>query len=340
MIVNFKSVYMEMRLGEGIKSPSIYYLDVAEPTMVKVVVLSAGTGGRKLIAGLSRIIAPKDLTIIVNTGDDFEHLGLYVSPDVDSILYQLSGLLDEARGWGRYNDTFNCLGEVGRLGGETWFQLGDKDLALHIIRTALLKKGLSLTEVTSRFASALGVGSQVLPMSDDKVQTKVVTEKGVLTFNEYYVREKCLPSVIDTFYEGSKEAKPGPDVLKAILDANLVVIGPSNPIAGIGPILSIEAIRKALKSCMDKVVVVSPIICNRAVSGPSERMMQAEGLEVSSLGIARFYYGMASKIYVHPSDIDLVKIPAELQMKVSATDILMKGPQDSIRLAKEILKDV
>ncbi|MGQ9514693.1 MAG: 2-phospho-L-lactate transferase CofD family protein [Thermoproteota archaeon] len=205
---------------------------------MNVVLLSAGTEGRKLVAGFAKTLKPEELTVIVNTGDDFIHLGLYISPDVDSILYQLSGLLDESRGWGRSEETFNCLGEIGKLGGETWFQLGDKDLAMHIMRTTMLRKGLSLTDVTTRLASSLGIRSLVLPMSDDRVQTKVLTEKGLLTFNEYYIREKCLPHIRGTTYEGAKIAKPGPNVLEAIHDADIVVIGPSNPIAGIGPILS------------------------------------------------------------------------------------------------------
>ncbi|MBO3803408.1 MAG: 2-phospho-L-lactate transferase [Candidatus Brockarchaeota archaeon] len=312
--------------------------DVVESTMKKVVVLSAGTGGRKLVAGFARVVEPRHLTIIANTGDDFEHLGLHVSPDVDSIIYQLSGLLDEARGWGRRGDTFTFLGEVGRLGGETWFQLGDKDLAVHVVRTALLKKGLSLTEVTARVASNLGVRSFVLPMSDDGVQTKVVTDKGVLSFNEYLVREKGLPSVRSTFYDGSKKARPGPEVLKSIYDADLVVIGPSNPVAGIGPILSIKSIKKALESCREKVSVVSPLIGDKAVSGPSVRMMQVEGLEGSVLGVARFYCSVASKIYLHTSDAGRVGAIEGLRMRATATDILMKGQEDSARLALEILE--
>lgn len=304
---------------------------------MRITLLSAGTGGRKLLVGFMQLVGHEPMTVIANTGDDFTHLGLYISPDIDSILYQLSGLLDEGRGWGRSGDTFCFLEEVRRLGGETWFRLGDKDLAMHVLRTSLLSQGLSLTDVTKRLGAVLGVSSTVLPMSDDRVQTRIVTDFGTLTFNEYLVRERALPHVKHIFYDGSKVARPAPGVVQAITDADLVVIGPSNPLAGIGPIISIQPIREALRRIRGKVVAVSPIIGDSAISGPSGQFMEAEGVEVSVRGVARLYSDIASRIFVHNADSKCLWEGPESQPHLIGADILMKDAGDSRRLANEIV---
>jgi len=303
-----------------------------------ITLLTAGTGGRKLLAGFTQLVGQESMTIIANTGDDFVHLGLFISPDVDSILYQLSGLLDEERGWGRSRDTFSFLDEFERFGGDTWFRLGDKDLAMHVLRTSLLNQGLSLTDVTARIATRLGVKSKVLPMSDDRVQTRIVTEKGVLTFNEYLVRDRARPQVNRVYYNGSEKARPGFDVIEAISDADLVVIGPSNPLAGIGPIISIQETREALRRFREKVVAVSPIVGDNAVSGPSAQLMKAEGVEVSVQGVAGLYSEIASRIFIHHTDSQYLKIGPKYRISLISTDILMKDSRDSRRLAKEILE--
>lgn len=304
---------------------------------MRITLLSAGTGGRKLLVGFAQLVGHESMTVIANTGDDFTHLGLHISPDIDSILYQLSGLLDEGRGWGRSGDTFYFLDEVGRLGGETWFRLGDMDLAMHVLRTSLLSQGLSLTDVTKRLASGLGVSSAVLPMSDDRVQTTIVTDAGTLTFNEYLVRDRAMPHVKHIFYDGAEAARPAPGAVQAIADADLVVIGPSNPLAGIGPIIAIRPIREALRRLRGKVVAVSPIIGGGAISGPSGRFMEAEGVEVSVRGVARLYSDIASRIFADVSDSKCLVGGPEPQPRLIAADILMKDAEDSRRLANEIV---
>jgi len=302
---------------------------------MKITLLSAGTGGRKLLAGFAQLVGHDAMTVIANTGDDFTHLGLHISPDIDSILYQLSGLLDEERGWGRAGDTFSFLDEVRRLGGETWFGLGDRDLAMHVLRTYLINRGLSLTDVTRKLAAGLGVSSTVLPMSDDRVQTRIVTDGGTLTFNEFLVRDRALPHVRHIFYEGAEAARSAPGVVQAIADADLIVIGPSNPLAGIGPIISIRSIREALRRFRCKVVAVSPIIGGSAISGPSGQFMEAEGVEVSVRGVARLYSDIASRIFAQDSD---VKCQGDgPQPRLIAADVLMRDARDSRRLANEIV---
>lgn len=304
---------------------------------MKITLLSAGTGGRKLLVGFTQLVGHEAMTVIANTGDDFTHLGLYISPDIDSILYQLSDLLDEERGWGRSGDTFSFLDEVKRLGGETWFRLGDKDLAMHVLRTFLLSRGLSLTDVTKKLAAGLGVSSTILPMSDDRVQTRIVTDMGTLTFNEFLVRDGALPHVRRVFYDGSEVARSAPGVVQAIADADLIVIGPSNPIAGIGPIISIQPIREALRRFRGKVVAVSPIIGGGAISGPSGQFMEAEGVEVSVRGVARLYSDIASRIFVHHADSKCLGDGPDSQPRLIAADVLMKDVRDSRRLANEIV---
>lgn len=304
---------------------------------MRITLLTAGTGGRKLLAGFTQLMGPEALTVIANTGDDFVHLGLFISPDVDSILYQLAGLLDEERGWGRLRDTFGFLEEVERLGGNTWFRLGDRDLAMHVLRTFFLSQGHSLTAVTALLATRLGVTSKVLPMSDDRVQTRIVTDRGDLTFNEFLVRDRAMPRVSRIYYSGSESARPSSGAIEAIMGADLVLIGPSNPIAGIGPIISIKRTREALRRCRDKVVAVSPIIGDNVVSGPSAKFLEAEGVEVSVRGVAGLYSDIASSIFIHHADSKYVKMGPEFRLRFIPTDILMRDVRDSRRLAEEIV---
>src|SRR5271166_1060075 len=234
-----------------------------------VVVFTGGTGGAKLVQGLQQILAPENLTVIVNTGDDIECWGLHVSPDVDSVLYGLSGLLSADRGWGVDNDSFRCLERMKQLGQPSWFSLGDLDLATHLTRTAMLRAGKSLSQVTAELAAKLGIRARVLPMSDDRVSTMLDTAKGTLTFQEYFVRERHQIEVRRVRFEGAHRAHPAPGVIEAITSADAVIFAPSNPVTSIGPILSVPGIRDAVRRTKAPVAAVSPIVGGAAVSGPA-----------------------------------------------------------------------
>src|SRR5271167_4918324 len=225
-----------------------------------VVVFTGGTGGTKLVQGLQQVIAPEDLTVIVNTGDDIEWWGLHVSPDVDSVLYGLSGLLSTDRGWGVENDSFRCLERMKQFGQPSWFGLGDLDLATHLTRTAMLRAGKSLSQATAELAAKLGIRSRVLPMSDERVSTMLDTPKGTLTFQEYFVRERHQIEVRRVRFEGAQRAHPAPGVIESIEAATAVIFAPSNPVTSIGPILAVPGIREGLRRTKALVAAVSPIV--------------------------------------------------------------------------------
>src|SRR5439155_11343533 len=241
---------------------------IPEPHM-KVSALAGGTGAAKLLRGLASCLAPEDLTVIGNTGDDTEVWRLHVSPDLDSVMYALAGVLDRERGWGRVNETFHCRDAMAAFGAETWFNLGDRDLATHLTRTAALRAGRSLSDVTHELTRRLGIAGLLLPMSDDPVRTRVRTPEAWLTFQEFFVRERARVKVLDVLYEGAEQARPAPRVLAAIADAELIIVCPSNPITSIGPILAVPGIREALARARARVVAVSPIVGDAAVSGPA-----------------------------------------------------------------------
>ena len=254
-----------------------------------IVVFTGGTGGTKLVQGLQQIVAPEDLTVIVNTGDDVEWWGLHVSPDVDSVLYGLADLLSKDRGWGVEGDGFRCLERMKELGQPSWFSLGDLDLATHLTRTAMLRAGKTLSEVTTELATSLGIRARVLPMSDDRVSTMLDTAKGTLTFQEYFVRERHQVEVRSVRFEGAEQARPAPDVLDSIEAAEAIVFAPSNPVTSIGPILAVPGIRDALRQTSARVIAVSPIVAGAAVSGPAGALMQMMGWPSSSGGVAMAY---------------------------------------------------
>ena len=255
-------------------------------TDMRVVTLAGGTGAAKLLRGLATCGPPRDLTVIGNTGDDTEVWGLHVSPDLDTVSYALAGLLDVERGWGLAGETFNCLAAMAAHGADTWFNLGDRDLATHLTRTRALRDGHPLSTVTARLAADLGVGARILPMSDAPVRTMIRTPGGRLTFQEYFVREKALVEVVGVDYEGAASARPAPGVVEAIRAADVVVVCPSNPVTSVGPILAVPGIVDALRATLAPVVAVSPIVGGAAVSGPAGALMQARGLAVSPLGVA------------------------------------------------------
>ena len=255
---------------------------------MKIVALAGGVGGAKLADGLAQILPPADLTIVVNTGDDFEHLGLLICPDVDTVCYTLAGLANPRTGWGRRTETFHTLENIQNLGGPDWFQIGDKDLATHLERTRRLREGQSLSQITLHFCQAWGVRHLVLPMSDQSVRTIVDTrEDGELSFQEYFVHRKCEPKVRGFRFSGIESAQPAPGVLKSIQEADAVVLCPSNPWVSIDPILALPGLRSALAAKI--VLAVSPIIGGQTVKGPAAKMYTELGFRPSALAVARHY---------------------------------------------------
>jgi len=258
---------------------------------MKITALAGGTGAAKLLRGLGRVLDPRDLTVVVNTGDDTEIWGLHVSPDLDTVCYTLGGVIDERKGWGLTDETFHALDQIARYGEPVWFNLGDRDLATHLHRSRLLREGRSLTQITRAIAQALGVTATVLPMSDQPVRTRILGPDGWLAFQEYFVREKAQVEVRAVNYAGAPAARPAPGVLDALRTADAVLLCPSNPITSIGPILAVPGLVEALQSTEAIVAAVSPIVGGDAVSGPAGRLMAAAGLPVSATGVARAYGG-------------------------------------------------
>jgi len=267
-----------------------------------IVVLTGGTGGAKFVDGLRQVVPQKDLTIVVNTGDDLEWWGLYVSPDVDSITYILAGRLSSERGWGVRGDTFFCLQTMGELGQPTWFHMGDRDLGLQLVRTELLRQGKTLTEATSEVAHRLGVEVRILPMSNDRVETRVDTPIGELSFEEYFVQRWYQDPVNSVRFAGAAQAQPAPGVIEAIMSANAILIAPSNPVTSIGPILAVPGIVEALKKTRAPVAAVSPIIGAAAISGPAGVLMEAQNLPVSMAGVAQAYSDFLDVLIVDNED--------------------------------------
>lgn len=299
-----------------------------------ITVLTGGTGGAKFVDGLRRVVAGEELTIIVNTGDDLEWWGLYVSPDLDSITYVLADVLSEERGWGVRNDSFQCLDTMKSLGEPAWFSIGDRDLATHLLRTQLLAKGQTLTQATRVIAERFGIRSQILPMSNQRVATRIDTPAGELSFEEYFVQRRYQDRVSSVRFEGAEESAPAPGVLEAIANAQAVLIAPSNPITSIGPILAVPGIRAALCSATPPVIAVSPIIGPGAVSGPAGTLMAAQGLPVSIAGVAETYKDFLDILIAHEADADLARSGSNAGVEVRCADILMRTVEDRSRVAR------
>lgn len=302
-----------------------------------LVVLTGGTGGAKLIEGLAAETDPAKLAIVCNTGDDAIFHGLYVSPDIDTITYTLAGLIDAAKGWGIKDDTFAVLEQLRGLGNDAWFSLGDKDLATHITRTELLNKRLKLSEVTDRMRRQLGVKSKILPMTDERVETRVQTFQGEISFQEFFVKERWARDVSSVRFVGAELAKPAPGVLESIQSAEAIIICPSNPITSIGPILAVPGIRDALQQSGAPVVGVSPIIGSAAISGPAHKLMVASGFEASAIGVARCYKGFLDTLVIANEDCASGQLIEALKVAPVCADIRMEGLADKRRLAREVL---
>ncbi len=302
-----------------------------------ITVLTGGTGGAKFVDGLRRIVPAQELTVIVNTGDDHEWWGLYISPDIDSILYVLSDWLSVERGWGVRGDTFHCLQQMKELGEETWFSVGDRDLALHLLRSKLLAQGRTLSEATAAISGRLGIKHRVLPMSDQRVETRIGTPGGELSFQEYFVKRRYQDPVNSVKFAGAAESQPAPRVIEAIVSADAVLIAPSNPVTSIGPILAVPGIREALANTNAPVLAVSPIIGTTAVSGPAANLMRVYGLEVSIAGIAHAYGEFLDVLVAHESDAEYAWTANIGGVEIHCADILMRTFEDRTRVASSAL---
>ena len=298
---------------------------------MKIVALAGGVGGAKLAHGLAQILPPEDLTVIVNTGDDFEHYGLYISPDLDTVCYTLAGLANPETGWGRVNESWSVIENTARLGGPTWFNLGDQDLGTHLERTRRLKEGQTLSQITKDFCRAWGVEHNILPMSDQPVRTIVETEEGDLAFQEYFVRRRCEPRVRGFRFEGVEQAEPVPGARETLQSAEAVIICPSNPWVSIDPILQV------IKRIEKPVIAVSPIISGQTVKGPAAKMFLELGIEPSALAVANHYCDLATGFVLDTLDQQLQENIRSLNMRTHVTNTLMKSLDNRKQLASDVL---
>ena len=299
-----------------------------EDVLVKIIALAGGVGGAKFAQGLAHVLPPEDLTVVVNTGDDFEHLGLYICPDLDTVCYTLAGLANPKTGWGRIEESWNALAGLKDLGGPVWFSLGDRDLATHLERTRRLREGQCLSEITRDFCRAWGVRHTVLPMSDEPIRTIVETDEGDLPFQEYFVHRRCEPAVKGFRFDGIASARPAPGIEEALAAAEAVIICPSNPWVSVDPILGV------LPRLQKPVVAISPIIGGKTVKGPAAKMFAEMGIEPSAPAVAEHYRNLLTAFVLDLAD-------QELQSRIAAhtlvTDILINSIADRVRLAQEVL---
>jgi LPPG:FO 2-phospho-L-lactate transferase len=305
---------------------------------MKICALAGGVGGAKLASGLQAVLPPGELSVVVNTADDFDLWGLHICPDLDTVMYTLAGISNPDTGWGIADETFETLGTLERYGEETWFKLGDRDLATHILRTERIRSGETLTEVTAVLCGALGVESTVLPMSDDPVSTVLETPEGRLEFQEYFVRRGQRDEVLGIELRGIEEAGPSERVLAAISDADAIVLCPSNPIVSVGPILALPGMTEALVSTSAPKVAVSPIVGGRALKGPADRMLASLGHEVSATGVARMYADLVDGMVIDRTDEDERASIETLGMRVLVTESVMRDAGDRAHLASETLE--
>jgi LPPG:FO 2-phospho-L-lactate transferase len=305
--------------------------------MSRITALAGGVGAARFLDGLVRVTNPEDITVIVNVGDDCEIYGLYISPDIDTVIYTLAGIADDVKGWGIRGDTFNCLDMLSRYGVETWFKIGDRDMAIHIFRTMLLRRGLKLQEVTDIIRRKLNVKVRVIPMTNDRVETIILTDSGLISFQEYFVKRGFQDEVKGIIYRGIERAKPADGVIESIMNADGVIICPSNPIVSIGTIISINGVREALRETKAKTIGISPIIGGAAVKGPADKMLKEIGLEPSAYTIAELYRDFLDIFVIDKADINLKDKIEGIGIKVYVTNTLMKSVEDKVRIAREVL---
>ncbi|MDP8899787.1 MAG: 2-phospho-L-lactate transferase [Actinomycetota bacterium] len=305
---------------------------------MRVCALAGGVGGAKLSAGLQDALAPGDLSVVVNTADDFDPWGLRVCPDLDTVMYTLAGVANPETGWGIAGESFAFLGMLSSYGEDAWFRLGDRDLATHVLRTRKLREGETLTGTTRDLSRALGVPGRILPMCDEKVSTMLKTPAGLLEFQEYFVRRRQRDEVLGVDLVGIEDARPTDVVLGAVSGADVIVFCPSNPVVSLGPILSVPGMRDALAAAPAPKVAVSPIVGGRALKGPADRMLSSLGHEVSSAGVAALYEGLLDGMVVDRADEGQREEIEGLGMRVLSTDAVMHDPADRERLAREVLE--
>lgn len=304
-----------------------------------ITALAGGVGAAKFLTGLATLVKQEDLSVIVNTGDDIELFGLHISPDIDIVAYTLAGIVDERKGWGIKDDSFHCLEMLKKYGLETWFSLGDRDLATHIHRSDLLRKGFTLSQVTNEFVQALGLKVKLFPMTNDKFETRIRTNKGLVHFEEYLVRNQAKDEVVGTEFVGANAAKPAMGVVEAIMNSRLIIVCPSNPIVSIGTILAVNGVKDALQRTNAKVVAVSPIVAGAPIKGPADKLFRGLGLEVSAFGVAKLYADFADVFVIDVLDVEQKSRIEDLGFKVKVTDTVMKSFVDKVRLAKIVLED-
>lgn len=306
-----------------------------------ITTLAGGVGASKFLEGLYRAVPPENISIIVNTGDDLEFFGLYIAPDLDIVTYTLAGLVNPATGWGFPNDTFNCLDLLLRYTeGEQWFNLGDRDLATHIFRTQMLRAGRTLSEVAEHVRTTLGVKSRILPMTDTHTPTTILTSEGEMHFQEYLVKKRAQPNVTGIRFENIESARPAPGVAEAILDAQAIIICPSNPLISIGPILAVPGMRDLLKETTAKVFVISSVVGGASLKGPTDKMLSDLGREVSAIQIAKTYSDIADIFILDRQDEALASEIEQLGLEVIVTDTIMSDADKKLALAKTVLSAI
>jgi LPPG:FO 2-phospho-L-lactate transferase len=303
-----------------------------------IIALAGGVGAARFLMGLVKLVNEKDLSIVVNTGDDIEMFGLHISPDIDIVAYTLAGIVDEEKGWGIRGDTFHCLEALRRFNREVWFNLGDKDLATHMFRTNLLKNGLKLSEVTAQISHALGLNATILPMTDDKFETRIITEMGSVHFQEYLVKRGAKDEVLGVEFLGAEIANPAAGVLESIRKAQLVIICPSNPIVSIGTILAVKGVRDALRHTDAKRVAISPIIAGAPVKGPADKLLRGLGFQVSAYSVAKLYSDFLDTFILDVADSAEKDKIEKLGIEVKVANTLMKSLETKIALAKTVLE--
>ena len=304
---------------------------------MKITALAGGVGASKLLLGLTRAMDPRDLTVVVNTGDDIVMHGLYICPDLDIVTYTLAGSVNPQTGWGLVGDTFHTLKALGRYAGEQWFHLGDRDLATHIHRTAQLWRGQSLSQVTDAIRREWGVASRILPMCEHPVPTTMLTDIGELHFQEYLVQHRAEPSILDIRFEGVESARPAPGVLEALRDADGILICPSNPLISIGPILAIPGVREILWERRERCVAVSPLVSGKSLKGPSDKMLAECLIDASSCGVAHLYEDIACVLVIDPADSPLCPDIIARGMRPALIPSVMHSDADKDRLARGVL---
>ena len=305
---------------------------------MRVLALTGGVGGAKLCFGLAEVLKPDELRIVVNTGDDEEFHGLYVCPDLDTVMYTLARLSNPHTGWGIKNETFAALSALDRLGQETWFGLGDQDLATHIVRTQMLRQGNSLSEITDYLCGHLGIEHPIIPMSDDRIKTTVETDIGTLPFQTYFVRHRCEPTVSGLEFHGSDSAKISAEFSDSLESSDALIFCPSNPYLSVAPILSIPAVRKRIENFKGPRLAVSPIVGGQALKGPAAKILEELGEDVSCTGVARQYVGLCDVFVIDELDRDLADDVRDLGMEAIVMNTIMNSSRDKVELARNLLK--